>query len=204
MYRTGSPYSPVSFNTSGIPPLADERQAELLSSSQGRFDLVHDPEICPGGEELGGQLYVGMSLAAAVAEGVLRNANIPQSLRVPSIWLAGKSLALISVLSPVRVAVLHGTPSLTRLSLDGSLASSTWRDYAWSRITAARVLLATPGAQGMRYQCRHAPAELASMLIDGRGQPALRLERHGRLDVQGWARDAVVSSLFSDFGLVTT
>ncbi|PBC39574.1 hypothetical protein CJ179_36825 [Rhodococcus sp. ACS1] len=58
---TGSPHPPNSFNAKGIRALGDPLQ--------GRFE--------PIGDSHGGYLYVALSLAGAVAEGILRDIPIP-------------------------------------------------------------------------------------------------------------------------------
>lgn len=62
---TGSPYTPNSFNSSGIRALGGD-------PLQGRFEPIDDSH--------GGYLYVALSLAGgAVAEGILRDIPIPRS-----------------------------------------------------------------------------------------------------------------------------
>jgi hypothetical protein len=58
---TGSPHPPNSFNTIGIRPLGDPLQ--------GRFEPIDTTH--------GGYLYVALTLAGAVAEGILRDIPHP-------------------------------------------------------------------------------------------------------------------------------
>ncbi|WP_206033959.1 hypothetical protein [Rhodococcus sp. A14] len=72
---TGSPYPPNSFNATGIRTLGDPLQ--------GRFEPIDDSH--------GGYLYVALSQAGAVAEGILRDIPIPRSGIVRRKRFAGKT-----------------------------------------------------------------------------------------------------------------
>ncbi len=157
--------------------------------------------MCPGGAALGGYLYLGLSVGAVVAEGVLRGQDIPPDLIIRKRLMTGKSLTQLVLDDDVDIAVLDGQRNLIRLGQDASLTACTWRDYGQTRRTATDILTNTPAAQGIRYECRHGRNELALMLIDGRTVPALTVVRSAPLDIDGWAREAVAASLLDDFDL---
>ncbi|CAG7640950.1 hypothetical protein SIM91_04255 [Rhodococcus opacus] len=68
--------------------------------------------MCPGGAALGGDLYLGLSVGAVVAEGILRGQDIPPDLIIRKRLLAGKSLAQLVLDDDVDVAVLDGQRNL--------------------------------------------------------------------------------------------
>ncbi|MGN5236500.1 hypothetical protein [Rhodococcus sp. SJ-3] len=201
MHWTSSTYPPNAFNRSNIAPWVDARTLDVRTAAiptQGRFEPVHDPAVCPGGAALGGYLYLGVSV---VAEGILRGQDIPPDLIIRKRLLAGESLAQLVLDDDVDIAVLDGQRNLIRLGQDASLTACTWRDYGQTRPTAIEILTNTTAVQGLRYECRHGRNELALMLIDGRTAPALTIVRSAPLDTGGWARDAVTASLLDDFNL---
>lgn len=157
--------------------------------------------VCPGGQALGGYLYVGLSIGAVVAEG---SCVAWTSLRreFSGGRLVGKSLARMTVEEDVAVSLLDDQKRLIALNQDGSLTSCSWRDYGEARKIATAILTATTGARGLRYLCRNGQSETAVMLIDGRGAPRISLHRVEPVDTDGWAQDLVVGSLWADFGLI--
>lgn len=158
--------------------------------------------MCPGGQTLGGYLYVGLSIGAVVAEGILRSMNIPATGILRKKKLFGKSLAQMNIEEDVTVALLDDQKHLIALNQDSSLTSCSWRDYGESRKTATRILTTTTAARGVRYLCRNGHSEAAVMLIDGRGAPRISVHRVEPIDTDGWAQDLVVGSLWADFGLI--
>ncbi|MDI9940653.1 hypothetical protein QM806_35420 [Rhodococcus sp. IEGM 1351] len=89
-----------------IAPWIDARTLDTRTSAipaQGRFEPVHDRAVCPGGAALGGYLYLGLSVGAVVAEGILRGQDIPPDLIIRKRLLAGKSLAQLVVCDDVAV-----------------------------------------------------------------------------------------------------
>lgn len=154
---TSSAYLPNAFNRSNIAPWVDARTLDVRATvlpTQGRFEPVHDPAVCSGGAALGGYLYLGLSVGAVVAEGVLRGQDIPPDLIIRKRLMAGKSLTQLVLDDDVDIAVVDGQRNLIRLGQDASLAACTWRDYGQTRRTATDILTNTPAAQGIRYECR--------------------------------------------------
>ncbi|OYD60859.1 RES family NAD+ phosphorylase [Rhodococcus sp. OK302] len=146
---TASPYPPNSFNASGIRALGDP--------VQGRFEPIDTSH--------GGYLYVALSLAGAVAEGILRDIPIPRSGIVRRTRLAGKTYTRMVLDRDITVAsLLDG--DLRSLNLSGTLVGCDRGDYTWSRTTCHQILDADPGTDGVIYRCRNNPAELALMLLD--------------------------------------
>nr|WP_271212919.1 hypothetical protein [Rhodococcus wratislaviensis]GLK39736.1 hypothetical protein GCM10017611_66070 [Rhodococcus wratislaviensis] len=88
--------------------------ANIDTPVQRRFEPVHDPTVCPDGAALGGYLYLGLSVGAVVAEGILRGQDIPPDLIIRKRLLTGKSLAQL-VLDDIDIAVLDGQRNLIRL-----------------------------------------------------------------------------------------
>ncbi|WP_231913909.1 hypothetical protein [Rhodococcus sp. LB1] len=206
VHWTSSAYPPNAFNRSNIAPWVDARTLDTRTTAipaQGRFEPVHDPAVCPDGAALGGYLYLGLSVGAVVAEGILRGQDIPPDLIIRKRLLADKSLTQLVLDDDIDIAILDGQRNLIRLGQDASLTACTWRDYGQTRRTATDILTNTPAAHGLRYECRHGRNELALMLIDGRTAPALTVVRSAPLDVDGWARDAVTASLLDDFNLTS-
>jgi len=91
----------------------------LHDPDQGRFE--------PTDPALGGYLYVASTVAGAVAEGILRNMEIPPSRLARRVWLKNKKLAMLRLNDDIEVAALYGRPS----------ASRAWPDRAQSRRTNA-------------------------------------------------------------------
>ncbi|RZL71134.1 MAG: RES domain-containing protein [Rhodococcus sp. (in: high G+C Gram-positive bacteria)] len=146
---TGSPYPPNSFNARGIRALGDPLQ--------GRFEPIDDSH--------GGYLYVALSLAGAVAEGILRDIPIPRSGIVRRTRLAGKTHTRMVLGRDITVAsLLDG--DLRSLNLSGTLVGCDRGAYTWSRTTCHQILGADPHTDGVIYRCRNNPAELALMLLD--------------------------------------
>ena len=87
-----------------------------------------------------GYLYLGLSVGAVVAEGILRGQDIPPDLIIRKRLLAGKSLTELVLDDDVDIAVLDGQRNLIRLGQDASLSACTWRDYGQTRRTATDLL----------------------------------------------------------------
>ncbi len=80
VHNTASSHLPNSFNREKIPDLVDARGVDLRTRKmprQGRFDPVDDEMTFPGGRDLGGYLYVGLTPTSVVGEGILRSTNVP-------------------------------------------------------------------------------------------------------------------------------
>ncbi|WP_255315031.1 hypothetical protein [Rhodococcus koreensis] len=164
IHRTDSAFPPNSFNSTAIAPLENALAINTRTTRvprQGRFDPVHDDRVCPGGSLLGGYLYVGLSVGAVVAEGILRGTDIPKTGMLSDTALAEVSLTRMIVGEDITVAVLDTQAGLAAINQDGSLTGCTWRDYRDSRITCTNILIGTPTAAGVRYRCRHGQDERA-------------------------------------------
>ncbi|WP_308115019.1 hypothetical protein [Rhodococcus opacus] len=205
IHRTDSPFPPNSFNSAAIASLEDGLTINTRTTRvprQGRFDPVHDDRVCPGGSLLGGYLYVGLSVGAVVAEGILRGTDIPKTGMLSDTALAEVSLTRMIAGEDITVAVLDTQAGLAAINQDGSLVGCTWRDYRDSRITCTNILIGTPTAAGVRYRCRHGQDERAVMLVERGTPPDISIDATGELADRGWARDRVIDSLRDDFGLV--
>ncbi|WP_235214808.1 hypothetical protein [Rhodococcus opacus] len=205
IHRTDSPFPPNSFNSAAIAPLEDAlaiNTRTMRIPRQGRFDPVHDPRVCPGGSLVGGYLYVGLSVGAVVAEGILRGTDIPKTGMLSDTALAEVSLTRMIAGEDITVAVLDTQAGLAAINQDGSLTGCTWRDYRDSRITCTNILVGTPVAAGVRYRCRHGQDERAVMLVERGTPPDITIDATGDLADRGWARGLVIDSLLDDFGLV--
>jgi hypothetical protein len=205
IHRTDSPFPPNSFNAAAIAPLEDGLTINTRTTRvprQGRFDPVHDDRVCPGGSRLGGYLYVGLSVGAVVAEGILRGTDIPKTGMLSDTALAEVSLTRMIAGEDITVVVLDTQAGLAAINQDGSLTGCTWRDYRDSRITCTNILAGTPAAAGVRYRCRHGQDERAVMLVERGAPPDITIDATGDLADRGWARSRVIDSLRDDFGLV--
>ncbi|MGV9868930.1 hypothetical protein [Rhodococcus koreensis] len=205
IHRTDSPFPPDSFNSTALAPLEDAlaiNTRTMWVPRQGRFDPVHDDRVCRGGSLLGGYLYVGLSIGAVVAEGILRSTDIPKTGMLSDTALAEVSLTRMIAGEDITVAVLDTQAGLAAINQDGSLTGCTWRDYRDSRITCTNILVGTPAAAGVRYRCRHGQDERALMLVERGAPPDIAIDATGDLADRGWARDRVIDSLLDDFGLV--
>ncbi|MDH6285085.1 hypothetical protein, partial [Prescottella agglutinans] len=154
-----------------------------------------------GGASLGGYLYVGLTVGAVVAEGILRSADIPKSGILSSAALFELSLTQMTLQHDVTVAVLDTQAGLAAINQDTSLTGCTWREYGNSRTACTKILVGTPAVQGVRYRCRNGFNERSLLLVE-RGR-ALEIEviDTGELSQPGWARDLIEDSLFADFGV---
>lgn len=204
VHRTDSTHPANSFNLTGIAPLVnalgiDPRKERL--PRQGRFDPVHDESICPGGKGLGGYVYLGLSVGAVVAEGIIRGADIPKTRLLGFGTIAEASITRMTLGEDLVIAVFDTQEGLTAINQDGSLVGCTWRDYRDSRITCTDILVATSDAYGVRYPCRHGKDERAVMLVD-RGRPlVLDIVDSSDLAAPGWGQDIVADALHERFGL---
>ncbi|QBJ96391.1 hypothetical protein ERC79_10745 [Rhodococcus sp. ABRD24] len=204
IYEDGKPYSPDSFNPCKRD-LVDARNLDLRKvkrPDQGRFDPVHDPAVCPGGAALGKFLYVGLGPGAVVGEGILRDRDIPVG-PIPRAWVHGLGLVELEVTVAITVAVLDDQASLLKINQDSSLTSYDSADYAATRVTCTNLLVETPTAFGVRYQCRNGLDERAAMLIDrGSTEMPIRIVNRGCIDEPGWAQETVEKGLFESYGRV--
>jgi RES domain len=159
---------------------------------QGRFE--------PTDPALGGYLYVATSVSGAVAEGVLRNMEIPKSRLVRRIWLRNKKLAFMRLEEDVEVAALYGSHA-AKLNLDASFLCCDSTKYSHTRRVATAVMLNTTGAQGIRYPCRNHEQEPALMFISRAPQAVLTITRELNILTDDEGRELVLDTLDTIFGL---
>ena len=164
----------------------------LHDPDQGRFE--------PTDPALGGYLYVASTVAGAVAEGILRNMEIPPSRLARRVWLKNKKLAMLRLNDDIEVAALYGRHT-AKLNLDTSFLCCDSSGYSRTRLTATAVLLHTPAARGVRYPCRNHEQETALMLISGRTPPALTVTRELQILNDAEGRELVLGTLDREFGL---
>ena len=176
-------YAANSFNPNPRP---------LDDPKQGRFE--------PTNRALGGYLYVATTVAGAVAEGILRNKEIPQSGLIRRIWLRNKKLASMRLEADTAVAALYGGRA-AKLNLDASFLCCDSTKYSFTRLVATQVMLNTTGAQGIRYPCRNHEEEKALMLVSA--APCPELEIMSELNILGDDEgfELVLDTLDSTFGL---
>lgn len=114
---------------------------------------------------------MALSLAGAVAEGILRDIPIPRSGIVRRMRLAAKTRTRMILDRDITVAsLLDG--DLRSLNLSGTLVGCDRAAYTWSRTTCHQILGVDPDTDGVIYRCRNNPAELALMLDRGALDPA--------------------------------
>ncbi len=205
VHRSDNSHPANSFNSTHIAPVVNALGIDVRRERiprQGRFDPVHDETLCPGGATLGGYLYVGLSVGAVVAEGVLRSADIPKSGILSSAALLELSLTRMVLRDTVTVAVLDTQSGLATINQDTSLTGCTWREYSDSRTACTNILVHTPSTQGVRYRCRNGFDERSLLLVERGRAPEIEIVDTGEVGRPGWARDLVEDSLFADFGVV--
>ncbi len=164
----------------------------LDDPKQGRFE--------PTDPTLGGYTYVAPTVAGAVVEGILRNQRILASGLVRRMWLINKKIVTLRLMEDVDVAALYG-PHPAALNLDGSLLCGGRRSYSRCRIIGTQILLNTPQARGLQYDCRNNLALTSLMLITRGVAPKLEIlsEHDILLDDEG--RDQVLKTLHEVFHL---
>lgn len=167
----------------------------LNDAKQGRFE--------PTDPALGGYTYVAPTVAGAVAEGILRNQRIPASGLVRRMWLTNKKIVTLRLMEDIEVAALYG-PHPAALNLDGSLLCGGRRSYSRCRTIGTQILLNTPQARGLQYDCRNNLALTSLMLITRGVGPKLEIlsEHDVLLDDEG--RDQVLNTLHDVFHLQYT
>ncbi|WP_328825239.1 hypothetical protein [Tomitella gaofuii] len=205
VHRTDSIHPANCFNSTNVAPLVDASAIDLREERiprQGRFDPVHDECVCPGGGSLGGYLYVGLTVGAVVAEGILRSTDIPPSGILSAAALSELSLTRMVSSEDVAVAVLDTQVGLVAVNQDASLVACTWREYRNSRVICTDILVGTPGAHGVRYSCRNGSEERSLLLVERECAPVIEILETCELGRPGWSRDLVEDSLFDDFGVV--
>jgi hypothetical protein len=165
---------------------------DLDHPKQGRFE--------PADPRLGGYTYVSETVAGAVAEGILRNQRIPSSGLVRRMWLTNKKIATLRLLEKIEVAAVYG-PHTAALNLDGGLLCCGWRGYTRCRKVGTEILLNTPEARGLQYDCRNNLALTSLMPITRGTAPALEVvsEHDVLLDDEG--RTQVLETLEDVFHL---
>ncbi len=159
---------------------------------QGRFE--------PTDPTLGGYTYVAPTVAGAVAEGILRNQRIPASGLVRRIWLTNKKIVTLRLLDDIEVAAVYG-PYPAALNLDGSLLCCSRRGYSRCRTTGTQILLNTPDARGMQYDCRNHLTRSSLMLITRGSAPKLEIISEHDVVRDDEGRDLILKTLHDEFGL---
>jgi hypothetical protein len=158
-----------------IAPFVDARRFDPDKDdypSQCRFDPIHDTTICPGGDQLGGYIYVGLSISAVVAEGVLRNVEIPASNILPSAILEGRSIIEMEMGEDIDVVTLDDQYTLSQTNLDASIYGCTFEFYGEPRKNGTNILVSHQYPNGIRYDCRHGKKNLAMIVVEsGRAHP---------------------------------
>ncbi|MFL0278534.1 hypothetical protein [Mycobacterium sp. SMC-19] len=167
----------------------------LDDRKQGRFEPVEP--------SLGGYTYVSSTLGGAVAEGILRNQRIPASGLVRRIWLVNKKLVKLRLLDDIQVAAVYG-PHTAVLNLDGALLCCNRRGYSRCRKIASEILLNTPNARGLHYDCRNDLALTSLMLITRSAEPKLELVEEREILRDDETRSEVLKTLNDVFHLQYT
>jgi hypothetical protein len=205
VHRSDSGHPANSFNSTGIAPLVDASGFDVRRSvgfpSQGRFDPVHDETVCAGGSRVGGYLYMGLSVNAVVAEGILRGTDIPRSKLLSFATVAELSITKMKLGQHVSVVSLDTQVGLNAINQDASLVACSWRDYRESRMSCTDILVANPDTFGVRYPCRHGTDERAVMLVDRGTALAVDIVDSSDLSAPGWGLTLVRDALVSGFGL---
>lgn len=86
-----------------------------------------------------------MNTWLVVAEGILRNMEIPPSRLARRVWLKSKKLAILRLNDDIEVAALYGRHT-AKLNLDTSFLCCDSSAHSRTRLTATAVLLHTPAA----------------------------------------------------------
>lgn len=176
-----APYDSNSYNPTPRP---------LGHPKQGRFE--------PTDPALGGYTYVAPTVAGAVAEGILRNQSIPASRLVRRIWLTNKKIATLRLLDDIEVAAVYG-PHPAGLNLDGSLLCCSRRGYSSCRTTGTQILLNTPHARGMQYDCRNHLTLTSLMLITRGSAPQLEIVSEHDVLHDDEGRELILETLHDEF-----
>lgn len=199
-------FPPNEFRANKIAPFVDARRFDPDEDeypSQGRFDPIHDTVICPGGDQLGGYIYVGLSISAVVAEGVLRNVEIPASGILPSVILEGKSIIEMEMGEDIDVVTLDDQYTLSQTNLDASIYGCTFEFYGETRKNGTNILVSHQYANGIRYDCRHGKKSLAMIVVDrGKLAPLKLIGPSYPLDEDNEGRDMVLECLLREHGQI--
>jgi hypothetical protein len=161
---------------------------------QGRFE----PD--PAYPEIGGYTYVAPTVAGAVAEGILRNQSVPQSGLARRMWLTNKRIATLRLTEDIAVAAVYG-PYSAALNLDGSLLCCGRRGYTRCRTIGTQILLKTPHARGVQYDCRNNLSLSSLMLVTRGGAPGLDLVEEHNVLTDAAGKTLVLQTLKDVFGL---
>lgn len=199
-------YPPNEFRTEHIAPLVDARRFDPFKDKiplQGRFDPVHDIAVCPGGDQLGGYIYVGLSVSAVVAEGILRNVDIPEQNILSASLLQGRSLVEMELGEDIRVVTLDDQRVLTQINLDASIDGCTFEFYGDTRKSGTDILVAHSDSNGLRYDCRHGKGTLALLLVDRGSLSSLKVMGSSYpLDQDNEGRRMVLDCLWEEHGQI--
>lgn len=112
----------------GIAPLVDGLTVDTRKKRvprQGRFEAVHDETVCPGGEGLGGYVYLGRSVGAVVAEGVIRSTDIPKTGLLGFGSIAEATITRMTLREDVVIAALDTQQGLAAINQDNSFVACT-------------------------------------------------------------------------------
>lgn len=178
-----SPYAANSFNPSPKP---------LGDPLQGRFDPT-DPAV-------GGYLYVAPELRGVVAEGILRNQDIPATRLIPRFWLSGKALAIMTLDDDITAAAVYGSHA-AKLNLDASFLCCPSTGYDQTRTTGTDILLSTPAARALAYPCRNCESATALMLVSRSATPSITVNSEKEILKDAATAALVLDMLDRHFGL---
>lgn len=178
-----SPYAANSFNPSPKP---------LGDPLQGRFE--------PTDPALGGYLYAAPTVVGVIAEGILRNQNIPPTGLIPRFWLSGKALAVMTLNEDIPAAALHGSHA-AKLNLDASFLCCASSGYDQTRTTGTDILLNTSAARALAYPCRNCVSENALMLVSRSATPSITVDSEEEILKDAATVALVLDTLDQRFGL---
>jgi hypothetical protein len=181
--RTPSTYAANSFNPS---------PKSLGDPLQGRFEPT-DPAV-------GGYLYVAAGLVGAVAEGILRNQDIPSTRLVPRFWLSDKMLAIMTLNENISAAAVYGSHA-AKLNLDASFLCCPSSRYDQTRTTGTAILLNTAAARALAYPCRNIESENALMLVTRSATPSITVNSETEILKDAATAQLILDTLDQTFGL---
>lgn len=147
-----------------ISPWSDSYSQNSFNPSHRELDDLNSGRFDPIERDHPGYLYLALSLAGAVGEGLLRSKRFERGGLIRRRALESLTLTVVETQGDLTVSDLTG-PNLRALNLSGSISSCEPRDYPWSRKTAARILEKNTGTHGLLYHCRNNPDEKALFLL---------------------------------------
>lgn len=147
-----------------ISPWSDSYSQNSFNPSHREIDDINSGRFDPIERDHTGYLYLALSLAGAVGEGILRSRRFAAGGLIRRRALEGLSMTVVETQGDLTVSDLTG-PNLRALNLSGSISGCEPRDYPWSRKTAARILKKNASTHGLLYHCRNNPEEKALFLL---------------------------------------